>query len=54
MKETCQFYHKTLKRCIALKEVYCDKEDCSFYKPKGETAWMPKHSSDRSVWKDRK
>lgn len=34
-KNQCKFYKASLKRCIALKEVYCDKEECTFYKPKG-------------------
>ena len=48
MKETCRFYHKTLKRCIALKEVYCDNEDCSFYKPRGEQVWTQESYSNQS------
>ena len=35
MKETCKFYKQDLKRCIALRKLYCENEECSFYKPKG-------------------
>jgi hypothetical protein len=48
MKETCQFYKNNLKRCIALRETYCDREDCSFYKPKGEQVWTQKSYSNQS------
>ncbi len=36
-KEDCRFYDKGRKKCIALKELYCDKEEkaCVFYKKKG-------------------
>ena len=36
-KRTCKFYNETRKRCNALKEIYCEKDEgkpCSFYKPK--------------------
>ena len=35
-KEKCKFYKKDIKRCTALRECYCDKEECSFFKPKGQ------------------
>ena len=34
MTENCKFYKKNIKRCIALRKTYCEKEKCSFYKPK--------------------
>lgn len=39
-KEECRFYDKERKKCTALKELYCDKEErlCAFFKKKG--AWV--------------
>lgn len=36
-KEQCRFYDRVRKKCIALKEVYCDKEEkmCAFFKKEG-------------------
>ena len=34
MKETCKFYREKIKRCVALRKTYCEKEECSFYKSK--------------------
>lgn len=33
-KQMCRFYDRERKKCIALKEVYCDKEEkmCVFFK----------------------
>lgn len=33
-KEQCRFYDRERKKCMALKDVYCDKEDkiCAFFK----------------------
>lgn len=38
-KQNCRFYDKKRKRCIALKEVYCDIEEnmCVFYKERRVT-----------------
>ena len=33
-KATCIFYRPKRGMCIALKEVYCECEECNFYKEK--------------------
>ena len=35
IKKDCKFY-KNHRTCSALKEMYCHKEICIFYKPKKE------------------
>ena len=35
IKKDCRFY-KNHRYCNALKEMYCHKEICNFYKPKEE------------------
>ena len=40
IKTDCEFY-KNNRHCNALKQMYCNKEICSFYQPKQETTHNP-------------
>lgn len=35
-KTDCKMYNKETNSCNALKELYCKKEKCGFYKPRKE------------------
>ena len=32
--DDCKFYEENFHRCMALTEMVCRKEECSFYKPR--------------------
>lgn len=36
-KESCVFYDRRMNRCRALRRLYCQEEECSFYKQGRET-----------------
>ena len=35
IKKDCFAFNKNTNKCMALKEVYCKKEECKYYKKKG-------------------
>lgn len=36
--EDCKFYEERFHRCMALNELVCARNNCSFYKPRSEDA----------------
>lgn len=38
--EDCYAINDYLTDCRCLKELYCKKEECRFYKPKSEVSWQ--------------
>ena len=43
----CFAYKKDLRKCVALNQLYCAKENCRFYKPKpGEANRRVRHTAN--------
>lgn len=49
--DDCIMYNKYMNRCNGLKELYCQNEDCSFYKPRYEQKEKPVKKRSDGIWK---